>query len=184
MALAAAKTESLIVDSSRHTAQRLVAGREQQPWSVVVSRSLNLTVENSQFFQSQDCRKLVFTSELQPKSHQAKFGTFAEVYTVPEIGQGLDLVALAHQLYSMGVRQLLLEGGGRLNFSMLAAQLVDEIYLTICPYVFGGFDSPGAFSGKGFMANEFLNLELLDSRHGLKDRLFLHYRCRYSSDTP
>ncbi|MDF0552318.1 dihydrofolate reductase family protein [Kamptonema sp. UHCC 0994] len=168
----------LTVRSPERIAQRLAANRDRQPWSVVVSQSLNLTTENSQFFQSQNSRKLLFTSELQSKNRREEFSKFAEVYTVPETTQGLDLAALCNHIHLMGVRQLLLEGGGVLNFSMLAAKLVDEIYLTVCPYIFGGYDSPSAVSGKGFPANEFPELELLNSRFGLNDRLFLHYRCR------
>ena len=50
-----------------------------------------------------------------------------------------------------GVERLLVEGGGTLNYSMLREKLVDEVRLTVTPYVFAGgvsvFSDP---SGLGF----------------------------------
>lgn len=46
------------------------------------------------------------------------------------------------------VRRLLVEGGGELNASLFAAQLVDELHVTICPYVFGGRKAPTLAEGE------------------------------------
>jgi 2,5-diamino-6-(ribosylamino)-4(3H)-pyrimidinone 5'-phosphate reductase len=50
----------------------------------------------------------------------------------------VDLRALLAVLYKMGIKRVLLEGGGRLNWSMLAGKLVDEMRVTIAPFVVGG----------------------------------------------
>jgi len=76
---------------------------------------------------------------------------------------------------SMGVRHLLLEGGGELNFSMLEADLVDEVYLTICPYLFGGRDAPSPVDGAGFPRKHVRKLVLKSHRAGTHGELFLRY---------
>ena len=48
------------------------------------------------------------------------------------------------------VRRLICEGGGELNFALFHAGLVDEVYLTICPFVFAGREAPTIADGAGF----------------------------------
>jgi len=47
------------------------------------------------------------------------------------------------------VRRLLCEGGGELNATLLRLGLVDEIYQTVCPLIFGGRDAPTLADGQG-----------------------------------
>lgn len=49
----------------------------------------------------------------------------------------LDLRKAFEELYKLGIRRLLVEGGGVLNCSLLAEGLVDEVRVTIAPYIFG-----------------------------------------------
>jgi len=47
------------------------------------------------------------------------------------------------------VKNLLCEGGGELNTALIRQNLVDEIYLTLCPLVFGGRNAPTMADGIG-----------------------------------
>lgn len=57
--------------------------------------------------------------------------------------------ALAHLQRRWGVRRLLGEGGGELNDALFRADVVDELHLTICPFIFGGRDAPTLADGHG-----------------------------------
>jgi len=53
-----------------------------------------------------------------------------------------------------GIKRLLVEGGGTVHRSMIAAGLYDELHLILCPFVIGGASSitpvqRGAFWPKG-----------------------------------
>ncbi len=75
-----------------------------------------------------------------------------------------------------GVRRLVCEGGAELNAGMLAAGLVDEIHVTVCPRVFGGREAPTLADGAGVAG--------LDAATGLRcvgarrvgGEMFLRYR--------
>ncbi len=62
----------------------------------------------------------------------------------------VDINALLLKLYQMGIRSILLEGGGNLNWSFIKENLVDEIRLTIAPWIIGGQDAISLVEGDGF----------------------------------
>jgi 2,5-diamino-6-(ribosylamino)-4(3H)-pyrimidinone 5'-phosphate reductase len=61
----------------------------------------------------------------------------------------VDLKLLLHRLYQRGIRRLLLEGGGTLNWSMLKQGLVDELRITIAPLIVGGEEARTLVEGEG-----------------------------------
>lgn len=60
----------------------------------------------------------------------------------------IDPAEVLIDLHSRGVRKVLLEGGGRTNWEFMSRCLVDEIIITITPYVFGSGVS--LLEGEGF----------------------------------
>ena len=85
--------------------------------------------------------------EYQAKALLAKFGVpllkGGVAYTKDEamdVGRLLDVLGR-----ELGIRRLLLEGGGHVNGSLLAAGLVDELSLLVAPAIDGGEDVTGAF---------------------------------------
>jgi len=73
------------------------------------------------------------------------------------------------------VKRLLCEGGGELNMAMLERGLVDEIYLTICPLVFGGRTAPTLADGAGVIGlKDAIDLQLKSLKRAGQE-LFLVY---------
>jgi riboflavin-specific deaminase-like protein len=70
------------------------------------------------------------------------------------------------------VQRLLCEGGGELNAAMFAADLVDEVHLTICPQIFGGRTSPTIAEGEGSPRLALAKQYKLNSIHRSKGELF------------
>ncbi len=62
----------------------------------------------------------------------------------------VDLRCLMRELYSRGIRSVLLEGGGTLNWGMLSQGLVDEVSVAIAPVLVGGRDAVTLVDGEGF----------------------------------
>jgi len=72
-----------------------------------------------------------------------------EILMLPAKEGRVDLEALMRKLGEREVCQLLVEGGGNLNYSLLEAGLVDKLMLFIAPLIVGGRESPTAFEGAG-----------------------------------
>lgn len=70
---------------------------------------------------------------------------------IVEMGRGMvDLPELLRVLHEKGMRSILLEGGGRTNWEFIREDLVDEILVTIMPFIAGGGDSTSLVDGDGF----------------------------------
>lgn len=67
-----------------------------------------------------------------------------------DAAQWVDVAAVMDDLGRRGVTSVLVEGGGTLNFSLLAQQLVDEVVAFIAPKLVGGARAPTPFDGPGF----------------------------------
>jgi 2,5-diamino-6-(ribosylamino)-4(3H)-pyrimidinone 5'-phosphate reductase len=72
----------------------------------------------------------------------------------------VDLIELMRFLHSIGVQRLMVEGGAILNWSMIGAGLVDEIYVYVGNMLIGGEVAPSLLGGPGFSVN-FPKLELI-----------------------
>jgi riboflavin-specific deaminase-like protein len=83
-----------------------------------------------------------------------------------------------------GVRRLLCEGGGGVNDSLFRAGVVDELHVTICPWLIGGRAAPTVADGLGFEhLAEAAQFRLSSSRH-VGDELFLVYQRASSNRRP
>jgi riboflavin biosynthesis pyrimidine reductase len=68
---------------------------------------------------------------------------------------GLDLnLTLEILNRELGVKRLLIEGGGGINGSFLRAGLIDELYLILCPTVDGAKGAPSVFDSTEAEAGE------------------------------
>jgi len=147
-----------------------------QPLQVLVTRNLDVPVEGSRFFGAEDVERLVFTGPDVAPARLAAAGRHATVIAIPEHAPGeLDLSHMLEALEARGCREILVEGGGALNFALLDQDLVDDLYLTLCPVVLGG-PAPGSFAGRGFLAAAARRLTLVTQRTNAHGEIFLHYR--------
>jgi len=87
----------------------------------------------------------------------------------------INLKKLLHILRKKNIKSLLVEGGGLTNWSFIKDGLVDEIIVTITPYVIGGSSAISLFQGKGF--DKILHAPLLTLKkiNRMKNELVLHY---------
>ena len=91
----------------------------------------------------QSCSKIstiIATTQLISKKNLSRLEKFP--LEIIKCGKSsVDVVKLLKILQKKGMKKILLEGGGTLNWSFLKRGLVDELIITITPYILGGSDS-------------------------------------------
>jgi riboflavin biosynthesis pyrimidine reductase len=141
-----------LVGSPERRAAREAAGLPADPLAVLISRSLDLPWETAGLFKAPEQPVIVYTSSaVEPPP-------VAAPVELVRLKEATPAAALA-DLRARGVRALLCEGGPRLHRSLLAAGLVDELFLTITPLLTGDELQPTIVAG-GKLA-EPIGLDLL-----------------------
>lgn len=115
---------------------RAAYGLTERLWGVVVSRSLDLPLDN-RFFRNPAHRPVVVTCRSAPASRRAEIEQHAMIVEAGD--DEVDVAEMSQRLRSeLGIRRLLSEGGPTLNHPMLGAGVIDEFFLSISPTVEGG----------------------------------------------
>ena len=114
-------------------------GRNPHPVNVVVSHSLDLP-STRPIFRRRETRKLVFTTKAAPMSRVRRFEKFAEVVVLRR--RTLSPTVVLEYLGNLGMKKVLLEGGGELHFAFAREHVVDDIYVTLTPRLIGGVGAP------------------------------------------
>lgn len=92
---------------------------------------------------------IIAVSQKISKKNLAKLGKYPLKIIVA--GQRkIDAKKLLKILQKQNIKTILLEGGGTLNWEFIHKGLVDELIVTITPYVVGGKDATTLVEGDGF----------------------------------
>jgi riboflavin-specific deaminase-like protein len=152
--------------------KRQEKGRPPHPLNVVLSTDLDLPA-SAQFFTHSTTEKLVVTTRAAAVSRVNRFRRLADIVVLPT--KRIQPSAVLGVLAERGLRRVLVEGGGELNYSFLKAQLIDEVYMTVTPRIIGGAQAPTAVDGAGFLKDSQVRLQLVSCRRRV-DEVFLRYR--------
>ena len=133
---------TVLADNPRLTV-RLVPGDD--PLRVVVDSRLRIPLHAAMLTGGAASGTLIATTMVAPPSRIAALRELgAMVVVVPSVAGRVDLVALLRALHERNVRSVMVEGGAALITSLLRAQLVDEVAVTIAPKILGtGIEAVG-----------------------------------------
>ena len=88
----------------------------------------------------------------------------------------INISKLLRLLSGNGIKKILLEGGGTVNWSFIKKNLIDEAVVTLAPYIIGGKDTISLVEGSGFKNLEHsTNLKLKKIQKN-KNELVLFYK--------
>jgi riboflavin biosynthesis pyrimidine reductase len=121
----------------RRRAWRSARGLDPYPRLIVISRRLDLDPTSHALVEAPR-RPVILTSRAAPPDRVTALSTVADVLAYGE--DEVDLRAAVADLHERGIGTILSEGGPHLFGSLTAADLVDEVCLTVSPLLTG----PGA----------------------------------------
>ena len=164
---------SLTVKSEERKHARVSRGLDENPIRVVVD-SRGRIPANAAVLCKGSGKRVIGCSEAIDPGTRSSLESIATVIIAGK--EEVDLKGLLCHLYDMGVRSLMVEGGGTLLWSMFDLGLVDEMYQYIGNMVIGGRDSPTPADGEGFgITGPFVRMELLECVR-IDEGVLLHWQ--------
>ncbi len=158
---------------------RIARGQSAQPPQIICSRSGNIDPQLPFFSYSIDRWLLTTKSGSIDWLDRANFDRVLVCETAD--GSDIDWQAVKIKLSELGVENICFLGGAELAASLFAADFIDEIWLTICPFIYGGSAAPSPVTGAGFTPDLAPRLKLL-SVDRVEEELFLHYQVQKKVD--
>jgi riboflavin-specific deaminase-like protein len=156
--------------------ERTKRGQSRGPFRVIVSNEGRIDDE-LKIFQSDISPILIFSTKRMPRAKQEALSKKATLHLAN--AKQVDLRRMLEILRNKyNVRRLACEGGPTLFRSLLERGLIDQLNLTVAPYMFGGAKAP-TLTG---LNKEFLpasvHCSLTDMRT-IGDECFLTYRIKH-----
>ena len=174
---------TILADNPRLTV-RLAKGTN--PARVIVDSKGRIPLDSQIIHTASKVKTIVAVTDKAPDEKITKLRDMgAEVLVISEgkkgqsaaVPHGVNLKLLFHKLEKMGLKKILVEGGGELNWSLLHLWLVDELTITIAPRIAGGRLATTLVEGDGFdeIAQSIrLQLKKIERKKG--GELVLHYK--------
>jgi 2,5-diamino-6-hydroxy-4-(5-phosphoribosylamino)pyrimidine 1'-reductase len=148
----------LTVRSSELRAERTARGEPENPAKVGVLSRLELRPD-CRFLTVGPARIILFTTGPERRPAWLNDGA-VEIHASGEAQ--VDLSQAMAKLAELGMRRVLVEGGGTLNFELLRLGLVDEVRLFVSPIILGGASAPTLADGAGLVRDKALTLRRTD----------------------
>jgi riboflavin-specific deaminase-like protein len=157
--------------------QRLARGQTPYPIRIIVSNEGRIDPA-LKIFRSDISPILIFSTTRMPWRYQKALREKATLHLSES--RSVDLEAMLEQLRrEYKVRFVACEGGAELFRSLLERDLVDQLNLTIAPFMFGGAGAPTVTG----LSREFLPASVhcsLKEMRTVGDECFLTYRIKHS----
>ncbi|MDQ4064630.1 MAG: RibD family protein [Actinomycetota bacterium] len=125
--------ETVITDDPALTV-RMVPGAS--PARVVLDSTLRIGL-GARVLNDDAPTMIVTTDQSDPAKRVALRSMNVGVHVVPRGPLGVDIEDALTRLYDLGVRSLIVEGGGRVITSLLTARLVDRVIVAFAPRILG-----------------------------------------------
>jgi 2,5-diamino-6-(ribosylamino)-4(3H)-pyrimidinone 5'-phosphate reductase len=88
----------------------------------------------------------------------------------------VNLEKMMESLKDLGIKHLMVEGGGTINFELIKLKLVDEIHVYVAPMIFGGANAPTLADSLGVTRDAAIHLKLIDAEKWDDGGVFLKYK--------
>lgn len=151
---------TVLVDNPLLTVRLIKPNKGSNPVRVVVDNHARIPIESRILKTAHRIETIVFVSE---RANDIKIRSIRSTGAMVIIAgaETVDLSDALLDLKKMGFKNILVEGGGEINWSLLSLRVVSELIVTISPKIVGGRSAITLVEGDGYeKISQAINMEL------------------------
>jgi 2,5-diamino-6-(ribosylamino)-4(3H)-pyrimidinone 5'-phosphate reductase len=138
--------ETVLTDDPHLTVNRV---KGKSPIRIVIDSNARTPLTARVLTRRGEEPTLIASARNAPKERvEALRSAGAEIIITESIGK-VDLQSLMLSLHQKGIKRVMVEGGGNVNWSLLQNGLVDEVRVALAPMIVGGRDATTLVEGEG-----------------------------------
>ena len=167
---------TVLVDNPKLTVRLVKKKRKEDPVRIIIDSTGRIPLSSKLLKTAYKVKTIVAVTKRAPnyKIHEIRNTGAIVIIAGTEM---VDLKEVFLNLKKMGVRKILVEGGGELNWSLLSLGIVDELIVTIAPRIVGGRMAATLVEGNGYTKiSEGINMKLKNVLRQNDGELVLYYR--------
>jgi len=123
--------------------------KDRRPYRIIVDSNAQTPLTSYVVRTAREIPTIVAVTSRAPKNRIESLERRGVRVFVCGEGRLISVKIILQILRKLGIRKILLEGGGALNWSMLSSGLVDEVSVAITPRILGGEKAVTLVEGKG-----------------------------------
>lgn len=140
---------TIVKDDPRLTT-RIKGNMGKDPIRIVVDTRLNILPEAKVFNPDSKAKTIIVTGKSVPRKKIARIEEAGGIVLPVEKVKGrVDLIKTIRLLGKMEITSIMIEGGSKINDSVLKSGIVDKFYLFLAPKIIGGSEAAGIVGGEG-----------------------------------
>jgi 2,5-diamino-6-(ribosylamino)-4(3H)-pyrimidinone 5'-phosphate reductase len=121
----------------------------QSPTRIILDSSGTILPRSNIIKTADHVRTIIAVSKMAPKKNLVRLGKYPlEILIAGQ--KKVDIKKLLKLLYKKKIKTILLEGGGTINWEFVRQGFIDELIVTVTPYLVGGKDAITLVEGDGF----------------------------------
>jgi 2,5-diamino-6-(ribosylamino)-4(3H)-pyrimidinone 5'-phosphate reductase len=166
---------TVLVDNPLLTVRLIKPNKGSDPVRVVVDSHARIPIESRILKTAHRIETIVFVSE---RANDIKIRSIRSTGAMVIIAgtKTVDLSDALLYLKKMGFENILVEGGGEINWSLLSLGVVSELIVTISPKIVGGRSATTLVEGDGYeKISQAINMELKKVLREKNGELVLFY---------
>jgi len=149
--------------------------KKKNPIRIILDSNATISTSSRILKTCSKISTIIVVTKMAPKKNLQKL----EKFPVQIIVCGKYTVNIKKLLVTLkkeGIKNILVEGGGRTNWAFVKENLVDEVIITITPYLVGGITATTLVDGNGFPTiAKSIRLRLKNITK-MKNEVILHYK--------